>query len=532
MTEEFEKKNQDERDQVKRTEFDEDKVVKEEKKIQLNRKPVILTAEAYKTIILYASRYANNSIPQKDWKEIYGILTGYSDDDFVYVKNAYPLTFGHDTDVQLDERHYIFISQIEDKLYEEGKGDFVVGWFHSHPGLSLFFSDIDITNQLWFQQNNPDFCGLVFDHTLLGKKKEEKIGNNILTKYDTGFEIYRIIDVNMDTNSLDYDKNYFKVDYIVDGLNKYFFANVLAELSSLVSAGKPLQPAYGENFKLESDYKDSSEFEVKNEKKENIMSEIDIKTSDEVLVEIPMSEDIQFGLDTLFYDVEKSKKDRNNEKLREEAEQLIYEGNLAFNNKNTFIGVEKYRQGIKKFKELKDNDKILDLLRNVAKLCISNNHLVLAEEFSEDLYRTANKNDNLFYIGVADYLIGYLILKKGDRDVLKKGLSKIRDAAILFEKVKDYAGAGMSFNKIGTIYQNRLENYDSACLFYREAIENYNKAILINHPLRKSLWNTPDLLKEKIMELKDLIEELLPNVEHSDIRKKIIGDLKAIQYNF
>ena len=520
MTEDFERENQEENEP------------KEEKEIYLNRKPVIVSAEAYKTIILYASRYANQSIPQKDWKEIYGILTGNTDNDFVYVKKAYPLTFGHDTDVQLDERHYIFISEIEDKLYEEGKGNFVVGWFHSHPGLSLFFSDIDINNQLWFQQNNPDFCGLVFDHTLLGKKKEEKIGQNILTKYETGFEIYRITDVNKDPDSLDYDKNYFNVDYIVDGLNKYFFANVLAELSSLVSAGKPLQSAYGESFKLDSNYKDSAEIDFQNEKKENKMSEIDIRTSDELLVDIPMSEDIQFSLDTLFYDVDKQKKDQNNVRLREEAEQLIYEGNIAFNNKNTFTGVEKYRQGIAKFKKLDDIDRILDLLRNVAKLCISNNHLVLAEEFSEDLYKTANKNDNMFYIGVANYLIGYLILKKGDRDDLKKGLSKIRDAAILFEKEKDFAGAGMSFNKIGTIYQNRLENYDSACLFYREAIENYNKGIVINHPLRKSLWSTPDLLKDKIIELKDLIEELLPNVEHSEIRKKIISDLKAIQYNF
>ena len=279
MSEEFERRNEDKKEPVKRGELEAEKEANKENEIPLNRKPVIVSAEAYKTIILYASRYANQSIPQKDWKEIYGILTGYTDNDFVYVKKAYPLTFGHDTDVQLDERHYIFISEIEDKLYEEGKGNFVVGWFHSHPGLSLFFSEIDINNQLWFQQNNQDFCGLVFDHTLLGKKKEEKIGQNVLTKYETGFEIYRIIDVNKDPDSLDYDKNYFNVDYIVDGLNKYFFANVLAELSSLVSAGKPLQSAYGEDFKLESNYKDSAEIELENEKKEKRMSEIDIKTS-------------------------------------------------------------------------------------------------------------------------------------------------------------------------------------------------------------------------------------------------------------
>ncbi|MFX1233920.1 MAG: Mov34/MPN/PAD-1 family protein, partial [Promethearchaeota archaeon] len=119
-------------------------------------KPVIIKAEAYKTIILYASRYANQAIPPKDWKEIYGILTGYSDNDFVYVEKAHALTFGHDTDVSLDERHYIFIDEIQQQLDMEGEGQFIVGWFHSHPGLSLFFSYVDLINQLGFQAKYND----------------------------------------------------------------------------------------------------------------------------------------------------------------------------------------------------------------------------------------------------------------------------------------------------------------------------------------------------------------------------------------
>ena len=221
----------------------------EQDKIVNLGKPAIINAEAYKTIILYASRYANQAIAPAEWKEIYGILTGYVDDDFVRVENAYALTFGHDTDVQLDHRHYIFIDEIEQQLYEENNGHFVVGWFHSHPGLTLFFSYVDLINQLGFQNKFNDSVGLVFDHTILGKKREEKIGENVLTKYSTGFEIYRLTDVNMNPNAAEYDKNYHKVDYIVEGLNKYFFANVLSELSALVAVGKPLQSAYGEKHK-------------------------------------------------------------------------------------------------------------------------------------------------------------------------------------------------------------------------------------------------------------------------------------------
>jgi len=538
MPEEFEKNNIEEKRKKEKSDDDYPTPLAEEHiKMQTPEdpgKPVIIKAEAYKTIILYGSRYANKNVPPSEWKEIYGVLIGKSDDDFVHVERAEALTFGHDTDVQLDERHYGFIERIENELYEEGTGDYIVGWFHSHPGLGLFFSYIDLLNQLFFQ-THKDGIGIVFDHTLLGKKKQEKIEGteHTITKYDTGFEVYRITDVTMDINDPNFDTNYHKVTVVdIQGLNKYFFANVLAELSSLVSAGKPLQTAYGENYKLESSYKKSNDINNEFGKRENLMSEIDMKPSDDLLVNIPMAEDVTFNLDRLFYDVDSKKKSQKLDDSKEIAEQLIYEGNLAFNSKDTFTGIEKYRQAIKKYKELNDIDRVLDLLRNVSKICVSNNHLVLAGEFAEELYNLANKRDNLFYTGVANYISGYLFLKKGEKDVLKKGLNSIRDAAILFEKVKDYAGAGMSFNKIGTIYQTRLENYDSACLFYREAIENYNKAIVLSHPLRKSLWSKPELLREKIIELRDLVEELLPNIQNLEIRKKTINDLKAIKYNF
>jgi len=483
-------------------------------------KPVIIQAEAYKTIILYASRYANKEIPKADWKEIYGILTGYVDDDFVYVENAYALTFGHDTDVQLDQRHYIFIDEIQQQLDEEGKNHFIVGWFHSHPGLSLFFSYTDLINQLGFQAKNEDAIGLVFDHTLLGKKREEIIGNNILTKHDTGFEIYKLTDVNMDPNAPSYETNYHQVDYIVQGLNKFFFANVLAELASLSSAGRPLQSAYKEVEEIEKEQETNFNF-----------SEVDYNSGENFLVDIPMSEDVSFNLDKLFYEVPRQKEEVSVTQKKEKAEQLIYEGNLAFKAKDYHSAIEKYRRGIKIYKQLNDYERCMDLLRTLIKLCITNDHFVLAQEFTEDLFELAENYDNRFYKGVANYMEGYLLLKEGDNTLLKTALNKIRDSAMLFEKERDYAGAGMGFNKIGTIYQTRLDNFDSACLFYREAIENYNKAVVYSHPLRKSFWSMPESLQEKILELKDLIGELIDKINPS-IRKKILQDLQSIQYNF
>ncbi len=480
-------------------------------------KPVVLKAEAYKTIILYASRYANQAIPSEDWKEIYGLLIGYYDDDFLYVERAIPMTYGHDTDVEFSETDYGDVEKIHEDLDKEGKGYFIIGWFHSHPGLTLFFSYIDLINQLGFQGKFDDAIGLVFDHTLLGKKREEKIDNNILTKYDTGFEIYRLTDVTIDSNSVEFETNYHKIDYIVEGLNKFFFANVLAELSSLASAGKPLQEAFKEKYKLESDYKDIDE----------VLEASNIELSDDNLVDIPLSEDIKFNVDDIFYETI-----IDSDKIKEAAEKIVYEGNQAFKNKDTFTGIEKYRRGIEKYKEINDMNRVMDLLRKVSRSCIVNNHLVIAREFADELFKVAEFNNQIFYKGIANIIIGNIIVREGDLDTLEFGLKKIEEAAVEFIKVKDFAGAGMAFNKIGFSYEKKIKKIGTACLFYREAIENYNNGLIYNHPLRITPWSKPEVLIEKIIELRDIIEVLLPDIVDSDIKKKVVNDLKSIRYNF
>jgi proteasome lid subunit RPN8/RPN11 len=500
-----------------------------------DEKPVLLKAEAYKTIILYASRYANKSIPKEDWKEIYGVLIGHSDEDFVHIERAEALTFGHATDVKLDVRHYGFIEEIQNKLDEENKGRYIVGWFHSHPGLGLFFSYIDLLNQLGFQGKNPDAIGLVFDHTLLGQRKEEKIEGteHTIMKYETGFEIYRLTDPNLDVDDPAYDTNYHKVDCIVKGLNKFFFANVLSELSALVSAGKPLQSAYQEeDFRIESN--PSVLGKEKNNDKRNLYSKTtdQFRDNSDFLQEIPKDDEVNFNSQNLFYEDYYNSQNKMDEDLRKKAEELIFRGNRAFKKGDAFSGVEKYREGIKKYQELGNNYRVLELLKNVTEQCLTNNHLILAGEFAESLFNFAEDLSNLFYLGEANYLLGYIQIKQGNRDKLMDALSKIRDAAVIFEKEQDFVGASTCFQRIGSIYQNRLKMIDNAVLFYTAAIENYNKAILKGHPQRKSTWSKPEVLKQKIVDLRDMVEELIPLIENNEVKKKILNDLRAITYNF
>ena len=136
-------------------------------------------------------------------------------DQFLYVKNAHPIAVGSAKEVSVKDQGYIKFGEIMEKLDSEGKGHFVIGSYHSKPGLSLFMSKVDLINHLGFQARFNDAITIVFDHTLLGRKKEEKIDDNILTKFDTGFEIYRLTEVKLDRNSDEYETNYHKIDYVV-----------------------------------------------------------------------------------------------------------------------------------------------------------------------------------------------------------------------------------------------------------------------------------------------------------------------------
>ncbi|MHA1726630.1 MAG: hypothetical protein ACTSXH_17635 [Promethearchaeota archaeon] len=494
-----------------------------------NEKPVILSAEAYKTIILYANRYANNSIPQNEWKEVYGVLIGYSDEDFVHIVRAEALTFGHSTDVQLEEKHYVFISNIQEELVQKGEKYYIIGWFHSHPGFSPFFSIDDLINQLYFQGVNDDAIGLVYDHSLLGKKKKEKIYDengqaHEITKYDTGFEIYRITNINLNFSDPNFENNYHAVDYIIEGLNKYFFANLMRELSERVQEGKPLQSAYSEYWSQE--YKDPAA--IKEQVKENHLES-------ELLEELFLDEQVIFNDTDVKQSLEHQLTELDAEIELEQAEKYFHEGKIAFKKKDTVSGVELFTKAINIHKRLQRITRVLEIYHELIIECINNEHFTLAEEFSEKLIDLANQHEDLFHAGEGYYLKGYILLKTIQEDEIgriEQALKELQESAKHFTEAKDYIGAGLSFERIGMTYQARLNVPDMAGLFLREAIENYNKGIMRGHPLRTSPLYKPEMIIQKIKSLKDLIEDLLPNIKDLTIKNKIITDLQSIHFNF
>ncbi|MFX1303829.1 MAG: hypothetical protein ACFFBV_05320 [Promethearchaeota archaeon] len=139
------------------------------KKIKPFRTPCLLTLKAYKRIVGYAIRYANKDLNPDKWREVYGILIGSIEDDSkVIIKDAIPMVVGDRAGVKYENKQYVDMAQIDASVFERSiqdkKNDFIIGWFHTHPGFGFFYSPIDCMTQLGYQIPNPYAVGLIFDH--------------------------------------------------------------------------------------------------------------------------------------------------------------------------------------------------------------------------------------------------------------------------------------------------------------------------------------------------------------------------------
>ena len=111
------------------------------------------------------------------------------------------------------EEDMIIASDIELEAYESN--EFIVGWWHSHPGFKVMMSHIDIKTSLSYQQNNPLAISLVFNPNRLIRQVEvaDKKGDpDKQLKNDPGFKIFRLDDV---TSGI--EASYHPVEYNIEG---------------------------------------------------------------------------------------------------------------------------------------------------------------------------------------------------------------------------------------------------------------------------------------------------------------------------
>jgi len=180
---------------------------------------IIIPKDVYLTIVAATVRFANQKIPQDDWLEVSGIFIGKNEEENVIITEAYPIMHQElDKNAVIDQykwsdEDYEALYIIDDQAFT--RGEFTVGWWHSHPGFKVMMSHIDIKTTLSYQTNNPLAVSLVFNPVRLIRQIElpDKKGDPLKQlKNDPGFKIYRLDDI---TRGI--EASYHTVDYIIEG---------------------------------------------------------------------------------------------------------------------------------------------------------------------------------------------------------------------------------------------------------------------------------------------------------------------------
>ncbi len=138
---------------------------KEEEKVRLNYK-------ALNKVLRHGMRFSNPNAPKREWIECMGFLIGDVNDNVVVISDAIPMVHGNIVEVEFQDEHYARADEINQSLTNE---NWIVGWYHTHPGHGLFLSPVDRVNHSGYQSLNPKAVAMVFDPSKFkyGRKLEE-----------------------------------------------------------------------------------------------------------------------------------------------------------------------------------------------------------------------------------------------------------------------------------------------------------------------------------------------------------------------
>nr|MDO8114732.1 hypothetical protein [Candidatus Sigynarchaeota archaeon] len=516
---------------------------------------VFISAEAFRAILLYAKRYANENIPEYDWKEVYGFLIGRIDKDNVLVDSAVPMTSGEATEVVFGPSHYTKAAELDNEIAEKNDNTFVCGWWHSHPfksnPTSIFLSSIDVGNHLGFQGPNPLAIALVHDPSKM-KEKDTPFGIKVFRLTRTDFDQNELdryaLDLNPEgnTKSNPTDIVYYAVPFEITGPTAELFADSLADVIDKTVKGDPLIKAYREDDanvtvsqeKLADARKltriqDLGKVDITDEAGGEEYLEPDIETLDQT----PSAEEpsgLPLALPEEMEEVNKthvlSVEDfaSGDEELRTEEAEQQYLDALDFKKQKEF----KMAADI-----LKSTYRIYSKLNAKHKMAFIKNMLMECYFWAGDVddaivesnlvEKLANETKNQYFLGNAREFRGRSFLKRGD---MKNASQAFQDAIAAFKKGSFNAKAGACAEMIARIYYNRekpdvemaITFFARALLYYQNAIKNPRSmepawardAFITNHGalLEKQAKGLIGELKDgtKVKQMKELLVNLKP----------------------
>ncbi|HME54104.1 MAG TPA: hypothetical protein VKM55_17900 [Candidatus Lokiarchaeia archaeon] len=469
------------------------------------QRKVLINGEALKSILLYAKRYANENIPEFDWKEVYGFLVGRVDKNKndVHVDSAVPMTSGEATEVVFGPSHYSKAAELDGEIAEKTDGSFVCGWWHSHPFKSnpesIFLSSIDVGNQLGFQGPNPLAIAVVHDPSKI-KERESPYGIKVFRLSRTDFT-----QSDLDRYALDLRPNgttrsdpneivYYPVPFKIVGITPQLFIESLADVYETTVKGAPPIKAYREDEGRIEVASQPRNAQLKLSRIEDLAKGRDydvpstVDNRDEAIEDIdrfPIDQEIPAIVESLPEEMEKqnmmhvlSVEDfaSGDEEMRTEEAEQEYIDALDFRKQGEFkMAVELLKTAYRVYSKLKANHKIA-FIKNEMMECY-----FWAGEFDDTIQESvtvaklATELENQYFLGNAHEFRGRAFLKKGDAS---RGAKALQDATVAFKKGYYFAKAGQCSEMIARIACTRENpDFDEAITFFVRALMYYQDAI-------------------------------------------------------
>jgi len=154
---------------------------------------------AYITMLKHVLQYGNSALGSNS-VEVMGICMGKEEKGNIVVYEAIPISHGSAIEVGFTPTDYAAFAQIDEEYSQKGTGLYACGWYHSHPGMGAFLSNIDIKNHLFYQkEQTPKGFALVFDYKYLDDPQGEA---------PFGFKAFRLNDFTKGTSSDFHESKY------------------------------------------------------------------------------------------------------------------------------------------------------------------------------------------------------------------------------------------------------------------------------------------------------------------------------------
>lgn len=109
--------------------------------------------------LLKMLKHARSGVPM----EVMGLMLGHFIDEYtIHVIDVFAMP-QTGTGVTVEAVDPVYQTNIMDALKVTGRDEYVVGWYHSHPGFGCWLSNVDVQTQQSFEQLNKRAVAVVVD---------------------------------------------------------------------------------------------------------------------------------------------------------------------------------------------------------------------------------------------------------------------------------------------------------------------------------------------------------------------------------